>query len=314
MIWLIGAGPMAVDYYDVLKKLNKNTLTIGRSEDSAANFKNETGSDVITGGLDLFLKSTPEISEAVIVSVSVEQLASTTLALLEYGVSQILLEKPGGLNSNEISVVAEKAEQKNATVIVAYNRRQYASVLTAKKLIEDDGGPSSFNFEITEWSHIIKNHNKDPKMMGNWFLGNTTHVIDTAFFLGGEPTEINTFSNGALDWHPASSNYAGSGISSTGALFSYHGNWEAPGRWSLDVLTKKRRYIFRPMEQLHIQQLGSIKINKYEIDDSLDTHSKPGLYLQVSNFLNKNYHDLCDIQQQARMAKVYEKMAGYNQQ
>lgn len=311
MIWLIGAGPMAADYYNVLKELNHNTLVIGRSEKSAVSFFEKTQKKVVEGGLSNFLNTKPELPDAAIVSVSVEQLAPTALLLLKYGVKKILLEKPGGLNNSEISTIAETAEEKSANVIIAYNRRQYASVLAAKQLIEEDGGVSSFNFEITEWSHVIKNHKKDPRMMNSWFLGNTTHVVDTAFFLGGIPKEINTYTNGYLEWHPASSNYAGSGISESGALFSYHGNWEAPGRWSLEVLTKKNRYIFRPMEELHIQKLGSIQITKYEINDSLDKKFKPGLYLQVSNFLAGNNKDLCNIRNQAKMTAIYEKMAGY---
>ena len=34
---------------------------------------------------------------------------------------------------------------------------------------------------------------------------------------------------------------AGAGVTENGALFSYHANWEAPGRWSVEIMTKKRR-------------------------------------------------------------------------
>lgn len=303
---------MAVDYYNVLKNLDLDVTVIGRSEESAASFFKHTKKNVITGELSNFLKTTPQPPSAVIVSVSVEQLAPTSLLLLEYGIQNILLEKPGGLNGEEISSIAEKAAEKSANVIIAYNRRQYASTLAAKELIEKDGGATSFNFEITEWGHVIENLNKNPRVMNSWFLSNTTHVIDTAFFLGGQPKEMNTYNTGNLKWHPAASNYAGSGISESGALFSYHGNWEAPGRWSVEILTKKNRYILRPMEELQIQELGSIKILKHNTDDYLDKKFKPGLYLQVKNFLNGNYKNLCNIETQAKMTKVYEKMAGYS--
>ena len=51
-----------------------------------------------------------------------------------------------------------------------------------------------------------------------------------------------------------------------GAMFSYFADWEAPGRWGLEVLTRKRRLIFRPMEQLQVMPLGSVKIDSVELE------------------------------------------------
>lgn len=311
MIWLIGAGPMAIDYFNVLAKLEKDVIVIGRSQESADKFKDTTGKSVLTGGLKAFLDTKPELPESVIISTSVEQLATTAVMLMNYGAKKILLEKPGGISSEEIQKVADTAQATHSHVFVAYNRRHYASVLAAKEMIEADGGVTSFNFEITEWSHVIQNHKKDTKTMHSWFLGNTSHVVDTAFFLGGIPNEISTFKNGSLDWHPASSNFAGAGTTNKGALFSYSGNWKGPGRWSLDVISTKRRYIFRPFEQLHIQEIGSIAINKVDIDDNIEQSFKPGLYLQCKNFFDDNTEHMCTIKAQVKLSNIYEEMAGY---
>ena len=70
------------------------------------------------------------------------------------------------------------------------------------------------------------------------------------------------------------------------ALFSYHANWEAPGRWSVEILTPKHRLYFKPMETLQIQEIGSVAVNPVQIDDTLDKEFKPGLYLQVKSFLD----------------------------
>ena len=43
--------------------------------------------------------------------------------------------------------------------------------------------------------------------------------------------------SGGEDWHERSYNFSGAGVSDSGALFAYHGNWGAPGRWSVEVLT-----------------------------------------------------------------------------
>ena len=131
------------------------------------------------------------------------------------------------------------SENANAKVFIAYNRRFYRAVSEAKRLIEGDGGVTSFNFEFTEWSHEIERLSKAPGVKEKWFLGNSTHVVDLAFFLGGKPSEISCYTQGGTDWHPTASLFSGAGVSEHGALFSYNANWESAGRWGVEVLTKK---------------------------------------------------------------------------
>ena len=50
--------------------------------------------------------------------------------------------------------------------------------------------------------------------------------------------------------------FCGAGLSKNNIPFSYQANWDAPGRWSLEVLTKYRRYVLRPMEELYCIKLG----------------------------------------------------------
>lgn len=311
MIWLIGAGPMAADYSQVLKALEQESTVIGRSRESAARFTEKTGMPVATGGLTEFLSTTPQLPDAAIVATSVEQLADATTQLLNYGVKKILVEKPGGLDKASISAVAELAETKGSKVLIAYNRRFFSSLRAAKAMIEADGGVTSFNFEITEWAHVIEKLDKDKQTLQTWFLANTTHVIDAAFYLGGTPTDISVYNDGSLSWHPAAARFAGAGITDRNALFSYSGNWEAPGRWALEVLTAKHRFIFRPFEQLHVQEIGSVAINRAEVNDKLDQEFKPGLYLQCKSFIDGNFQDMCLIDEQLKHAAIYEKMAGY---
>ena len=311
MIWLIGSGEMAADYMKVLVAQNVKLLVIGRGAKSAAKFSSDTGLSVISGGLEKFLSTKPDLPDAVIVCVGVEQLAATTIELLNYGIKKVLVEKPAGLNSLEIAQVSELAEQKTAAIFVAYNRRFFSSVLTAETIISTDGGVTSFNFELTEWSHVIGNLDKSDDVLSRWFLANTTHVADMAFFLGGWPKKLSTFTSGGNEWHPSATNFSGAGVSDTEALFTYQGNWKSAGRWGVEILTAKHRLIFRPLEQLHIQETGSIINKKYEIDDRLDTEYKPGLYLQVEDFLNNRYGRLCSIKEQLANTALYNEMAGY---
>lgn len=313
LVWLVGASSMAVDYANVLKALNVPVLVIGRGDASAQMFSERTGLPVHTGGLDTFLASDPRRPTAAIVAVGVEGLASTTMRLLEYGVRRILVEKPGALHYHEIRELSAFAADKSAEVLIGYNRRMYASTLHAQRLIEEDGGVQSMHFEFTEWSHVIEGLIKAPGVKERLLIGNSTHVIDLAFYLAGEPVEMHSLVSGALSWHPDSAVFAGSGRTKYGVLFSYQANWNAPGRWGIEVLTSKRRFIFRPMETLQVMQLRSVAIEPQLIDDAIDKEFKPGLYRQVEYFLAGTENArLCTLDEQLVKWPIYEKIGGYS--
>ncbi|NTS75355.1 gfo/Idh/MocA family oxidoreductase [Catenovulum sp. SM1970] len=311
MIWIIGSGAMAVEYAKVLNALELEYQCIGRGKASCDKFEAETGHTVIAGGIDAFLSSTTQTATYAIVAVSVEELAKVGSLLVEYGIKKILLEKPAGLTINDIDTLNSKAIDAKCDVFVAYNRRFYESVNQAKRLIKEDGGVTSLTYEITEWAHVVKDAHCSVEAKQNWFLANTTHVIDLAFYLGGKPVQMQSYNSGKLDWHPSSSNFAGAGITEVGALFSYQGNWNSPGRWSLDVMTKKHRYIFRPMESLQIQDIGSVSTEFVDLTDELDQNFKPGLFLQTEAFLSDKPNGLCSLSEHIRHFELYQKMAGY---
>ena len=142
-------------YAKILKSLDTEFICIGRGEQSAKAFEEATGTSVITGGLNNYLSTSPDLPEAAIVATNAEQLANTTIELVKNGVKRILCEKPGFNNPSELEDVFAAAKEKGAEVYYAYNRRFFAATLAAEKVIEEDGGLLSFNFEFTEWRHVI---------------------------------------------------------------------------------------------------------------------------------------------------------------
>ena len=304
-LWVIGSGPMAIDYINVLNVLGIRFQVISRSVESSKKCEFKTGAKVIHGGVENHVRNCENIPSSAIIAVGVEQLASVTKILLKSGVKKLLVEKPGGLDQSEISAVFEETKNQNADVYVAYNRRFYASTLKSQEIINNDGGVSSYNFEFTEWSHQIADIEKAPGVKENWLLANSSHVIDLAFFLGGKPKEMSCYVAGGLNWHPSGSIFAGAGISENGALFSYQANWEAPGRWGIEILTRKHRLIFRPMEKLQIQNIGEIAINEAELDDDLDMKFKPGLFREVKAFMDGDCTNLVKIEDQLENMKYY---------
>ncbi len=312
-VLLVGAGPMAIDYFKVFNEIGVEFDVIGRSEKSAVQFEEKTGVKVITGGLSLFLDQVKSFDyAAVIVATGVEALYENTKVLLEFGVKRILVEKPGAINLEQLNSLNMIATEKEADLFIAYNRRFYASTLRAKEIIEKDGGVLSFNFEFTEWAHKIGPLIKGTGVKENWFLSNSSHVADLAFFLGGKPTAFNCYTSGGLEWHPAASIFAGAGITDKGALFSYHANWTSPGRWVVEVMTQNFRLVFKPMEELSIINKGQINSELINLGNEYEMHTKPGLLKQVESFLKEEEDNLCSIDEQVKLTHFYSTLANYN--
>jgi predicted dehydrogenase len=309
-LWLIGAGSMARDYALVLRGLDQDFEVVGRGADSSRKFEENTGFSVRQGGLSRALKNC-EAPEWAIVAVGVEHLAEVTSELIKAGTRQILIEKPGGVSTKEIRELNQIAIEHKAYVHVAYNRRFYASTALARKLISEDGGATSCIFEFTEWSHVIAPLVKGPGVKEAWFLANSTHVVDLAFHLCGFPKDWEAWQGGSLEWHPAAARFCGSGITELGVFFSYHADWDAPGRWGVEVLTHKHRYILRPMEQLQMIEKGSINAKTLDLDDEVDKKFKPGLYQQVKAFLAQDNNLFCTLDEQYRHSMFYDKIAAY---
>ncbi|MCM0147568.1 gfo/Idh/MocA family oxidoreductase [Photobacterium galatheae] len=311
MIWLIGSGSMAVEYSSVLQSMDKEFIVVGRGIESATHFYEKTGHEVITGGLDKFLDSKPSMPLEAVVSVNVDFLHEITVKLLEYGVKRILVEKPGGISIDEIENLNKLTTKNGAELYIAYNRRFFASTQKLVELINQDGGLTSFHFDVTEWSHIISKLDKSRDAHENWFLANSTHVTDLAFFVGGKPKQLSCFHSGSLDWHTRGSIFYGAGVSECGALFNYNGNWESAGRWEAEFLTREHKFIMCPLETLKCIKRGTVIIQDIEIDDALDKQFKPGLYKQVEAFLSGNTKGLCSISEQLEMINIYNKISNY---
>lgn len=310
-ILLVGAGYMAKEYAKVLKALGQELTVIGRGKETAVDFEQTLKIPVVVGGIEDYIRASRIIPRHAIVTVDAQYLYDVTRKLLEAGVQNLLVEKPGALTITDIERLETTAEKRKSNVFIAYNRRFYSSTIKAKEMTKDDGGCLSFVFEFTEWSHIVKDLKKSEVEKTKWFVANSTHVVDLAFYLGGKPKEIQCFTSGRLDWHPSASIFAGAGITCAGALFSYSANWTSPGRWGVEVLTAKHRLILRPLEELRLQNLGSVDIERVELEDELDKQYKPGLFRQTKSFLEGEHAHLKPLCEQVNDLKLYYRMAGY---
>lgn len=310
-VLVVGTGAIAGEYCRVLKSMEISPDVVGRNEAKAQKFGADNGVCAFGGGIDNYLVNTEKKYDYAIVATDVLNLCTNTCLLLEHGIKNVFTEKPAGMNKSEMEKICKTAKKNNANVYVAYNRRFYASTAKALEIIREDGGVKSFNFEFTEWGHVIAPLDYGAEIKEKWFLANSTHVVDLAFFLGGEPEQMSCFTGGSLNWHSNGCVYAGAGMTKDKALFSYQANWAAPGRWAVEILTAKHRLYFRPMEKLAIQELGSVAVNPVEIDDELDLDFKPGFYKEVESFINEiDDGKKKTIQDQLRYMEYFEKIEG----
>lgn len=305
---IVGAGKMARFHALAARDIGWTVEAVTRSDATAADFASETGSHAVGGGLGQWLASRQAPSHAV-VAVGVEGLAEATIAVIRGGARHVLLEKPGGLDAAEIASVADVAEDHGAGVYLAYNRRFYPSTQAAKALIEQDGGATSLRFDFTELAHAIGASAQKDEVKRAWFLANSTHVIDLAFYLAGRPVSLHAEVRGALDWHPDAAQFAGCGETEQGALFSYVADWTAPGRWSVDVRTRERRIVLEPLEELRLQKRGSFTLDVEALSGANPSH-KVGIFEQMHAFLTgENLSEFVSIREQASRAKaLYEPM------
>lgn len=307
-LWLIGAGQMAQGYAAVLSGQAVAFRAISRAKASAERFHAATGRPCDSGGLAAALTSARPARA--IVATGVAELAGATSALLRAGVRDILLEKPGATDVAGLEALAREAKAADARVALGYNRRFLASVEACRAMIAQDGGALSMTFEFSELGDRVGALDLPAPVLANWWLANSSHVFDLAFHLAGAPVECRGTRAGALPWHPPGARFVGSGVCASGAPFAYFADWEAPGRWGVEIGTKARRLVLRPMEALQIQRRGSFALEPHPLDDALDRRFKPGLFRQVEAFLAGDPdHRLARVETHARLMRtIYDRI------
>ena len=308
-VTILGLGPIGVEYSQIFSSLGYSINAIGRSADGCRRFEEATGIPAVMGR-DVALSEITDKSLAV-VAVGEAQLGIVTKELINAGFARILVEKPGAAGYTDLEEVAELAAEHGADVRVGYNRRFYESVKAGRKLIDSDGGARSIHFDFTEWSHRIEPLEKEPGVKEHWFFHNSSHVVDMAFFMAGWPTEINALATEPIGWHPYG-RFVGAGKTDTGAVFSYNADWKGPGRWQIEITTRKNRLIYRPLEELQVQPLGGVAIHKVELNQTGPENCKPGFYNQVVAFLEQS-DALPTIAEQAQHLKIYRQICPNNE-
>jgi predicted dehydrogenase len=169
-------------------------------------------------------------------------IASTTesvLGLLRAGVATgkpILVEKPVATHSSEL----EGLDLRNPLVLVAYNRRYYASVGAAREFVAS-GSPALIHCEIPE----SVRRDEDGRLITAPVRLNSVHVFDLLNFLlpGLSIVDARLIEPG----RPDNGGFM-TCVSSRGDLCSISTNWNAPANFSLTIDRDGERFELRPLE------------------------------------------------------------------
>lgn len=321
---LIGAGKMAEQYCRVLELLQTPYEIVGRGSKSAKALEKKINKHVWHGGLQNFIQhwqaqrkhmcTCNHSFEFAIVATPIDQLVSSTERLIDWGIKNILLEKPGGLHLQELCKLMEKADRQQANIYIAYNRRFLPSVIKLQELLQKEA-LTSVHFNFTELNQMIKQSPHSEQIKRRWLLANSTHVIDLVFYLSGESSKIKPLvSTVKGHWHPAGAVFAGSGETIHCIPYSYHANWLSPGGWEITFMTEEAQYRLRPLEDLSKLKHGGKTFMPVKLNHALNHGSKPGLYQQVRHFLHQDVTNLLTLQQQVeRIQQVILPMVKYHQ-
>jgi N-acetylneuraminate synthase len=307
-VYVVGTGYMAKEYVKSLLKLNKNIIVIGNTKKTCEDFEKLFNINVISGGFEQYkFREEPNF---VIIATPIDSLINHMKIAISNNAKNILVEKPAGLDYNELNDVLKLADKTN--IRVAYNRRFHASVLKAKEIIKNDGGVTSFKFDFTELVDRIdfKKFSKD--VLNKWIISMSSHLIDLAFFLVGKNVIFDNIAQfGKLAWHKYSI-YSGSGTCDN-IPFVFNANWNSAGRWKLEINTKNNLLLFCPLEKLQITKRNCLNPEPVIIDTSDELEIKHGVYLQTKCFLeDPNNENLLSLKEQYDNIKnIYNVIGGY---
>lgn len=310
---VIGVGKMGSAHLAALAALSPDSLTAWAPGSRSRAIERDVGGvDVRRDELAMTLAAVRPTH--VVVASPVETLTSIAIDVMKAGVKHLLIEKPAAMDQRECRLLLACAAETCTEIYVAYNRRFYASVRGALAHMRAAGESiESVMFEFNE-AMPAQGPGATADVAARWLLANSMHVIDAAFHPVGLPDmqRSNFQRSGGLSWHPAGSVFVGSGATTSGIPFAFHANWDAPGRWGFEWMTKSTRYVFRPMEKLSIMRRGRFDLEPMALDDEIDTRFKPGVYHQNAAFLaGDRTAGLVPLSEAAVLIPLAQKIAGY---
>ena len=188
----------------------------------------------------------------------------------------MLLEKPVGLSSQEARVAAANI---SVPTMVGLNRRFYSIYRKAREVLGQAGGIRCVEVHLAENPAALAGR-YPRRLLDNWHLANSIHLIDLYRLFCGEPAQVQTMNQvGELSDR---SYHAMLGFPG-GASGVYTAQWYAPSRWRLTLYGTDHSVQCQPAEKaLHYTRE---RFEPFELTpDEDDVAAKPGLVGQARAF------------------------------
>lgn len=308
-ILIIGAGYMAEQYSESLKKMDIRDVTvIGNSKNKVKKLCKKYDFFSLDGGFQKNL-SKVDLKDLVIIATPIPLLIPASKLAIKFGQRNILLEKPGDLKSTSLESLQKNSIGKK--IHLAYNRLFYPSYHKLLELSKIDGGITSCTFTFTEWTHKINFNSYSKSVLSRWGISNSLHVVSMVMRLIGMPKTMKCFQKSPLSWHKSGSIFVGAGISNKNIPFSYNSDWNSAGRWGIDVMTRKNSYRLMPLEKLYRCKKGSINWENIPLKKSFPK-IKDGIAEEIFSMLDvKPEIDLVTLKEGSSYIKLAEKIFNY---
>ena len=133
-VLVVGIGKSGFEHLKVLKGMKLNNIYGWSLSQRKRDNISSLNVDIPNYNFDDLIKKIKP--SHVILAVPVDHLTYYTLRLLEFGIKNILIEKPGFIHFKEADKVIKEIKKNNANVYVGFNRRFYSSVQSLKKIIK----------------------------------------------------------------------------------------------------------------------------------------------------------------------------------
>ena len=159
--------------------------------------------------------------------------------------------------------------------------------------------------ECSERSWLIPSDKFSDLVMQNWFLANTTHVVDLLFYLLGtvEVFSVNNRVGNKVD----EKIITGLGNCLGDVPFVYSGAWCAPGGWVVQIYFDGSRADLMPLERLTITKING----ENEITEEGENPAiKPGFMEMIDDFLQGREMLLPTFREVQEKLAIYRKMSG----
>ncbi len=281
---LIGCGKIAHDHlkcYENIKNV-KIKWIYSRTPNKTKKFKNKYKSlDLeIVEDLKKFIQHNKNKIDAALVLVSPDQIFHISKLLAKNKIN-MFIEKPPGLNLNEIKLLTNLIQKNRLINMVGFNRRFYSNIEYLKKNEKKYGQLNGFNVECNERYWLLKKI-KSNKELKDWIYCNSSHVINLLLYFCEELHKVKTFKfKGNL---PFTEKFVSILKSRNNIMGSINFFSNSPGGWKIKLYYEYVTVDLYNLEQgLIINRKFKEKIIPQNREDKI---YKPGFYSQAKYFVS----------------------------